>query len=1268
MEELTMKQPTTNKLRLSWLTFTFGSNLLVLPLSGALAATPTPTDLADIPLANSSAVTVLPNIFFILDNSGSMHSNYMPDYVNDTDAGYCRSGQVYSCGRFSCSWSSTSTCQEGDPPFNASAFNSIYYNPAVTYTPPVEADKTTKKGLGTWLASSKNWTGVPIDGYGILDTGTINLTNGYPERKWCNSTALTTCKSALNGASYSYPDTTYKYENTVNGAPYYYTATVEWCSNSGLTTCQSRKTSTYKYPKYSSWSRVDIKPATTSYAKASTRTDCSGSTCTYDEEMANFANWYAWYRTRTQMMKTSMGLAFKEIRGTPDTTDPDDGKYFHSRVGYTTISYAGTTAGTSFLPLDAFDSTQRSTFYSDLYAADGNSYTPLRGALSKAGRIYAGAIGYKKADGTKVDPIQYSCQKNYTILSTDGYWNTDTETSTYKALKIDGTSDVGDRDGADPCNTANITPICNDSGNCFTPTSTDPVAATTTAAKATRPECDKLKKSNTLADIAYYYYHTDLRPDTGDGKTCATRSYGKLTDCTNNVRASGTDPKLDDVATWQHMTTYTIGIGLSSTLAYQSDYKTATTGDFSQIKDGTKSWPDPTDTEDDERIDDLWHTAVNGRGKFFPADNPLELSKGLQAALSAIAAEAGEGAAAATSSLNMVQGTNGYVYLAKYQTAEWTSDILAYTFDSSNNTISTTTAWLAQGLLDAKISGTCGDAESRLIYTGATTRKTFTWADLTATERAYFDNSKLSQYADWNAATRTYAGSGELLLNYIRGHNRYEDRSRDTTWQASCPTYNRLYRNRAHVLGDIVHSQPFYVQKSWANYADTGYSSFKSGNESRAPRLYAGANDGMLHAFDANTGAEVWAYVPPLVIPGLYRLADTYYGNNHRYFVDGPTVVSDFNDGGTWKTLLVGALGKGGRGIYALDITGTSSAYPKVLWNFTAADDSGVGFSYGAPLVAKLRDGTWVVVLSSGYNNLPGQPYTGDYPTSDGKGHLYVIRASDGHLLRRIDTGVEASLGDVQISVNDRLTDATAIKAYAGDLAGNLWSFDLDSGTVHKVAALGSDTPIQAAPEVTMVQGLADQTVVYVGTGRYLGKTDIDTTSASNVNLKQQYIFGIKDDGVHTVVQSELTEASSTRLDWSTGYGWYYKLGTNELVYLAPSLYQGTLAVASVIPTAEACKPGGSGNLYQFDNRSGELFKKSEFSAPPAGFTWYTYTSSSGSKSAGLIVSTADGKTPSIVSRATGGDGGGSSCTDGGPACHNLATGDRIMWRELPSE
>lgn len=1154
--------------------------------AGSMTAGAGTTDLADIPLANATTVTLLPNIQFILDDSGSMGWDYMPDYVTDN---YCRDNRTADNNMDA----GLDSCDPGDPPYSASAFNGSYYNPMINYEPPRNADGSIKTPVDTTKNTVSPWDKVPKDGYKIQSTSSINLVTEFPERVACKNPTDDVnggnCRTQLDASNnWIYPDATYDELKTRYGAPYYYNVTVEWCSqrdSSGtyknfgkVGTCQTKKTSTYKYPRYTGWSRVNIVSTTTSYPGP------NSTTRTYEQEMNNFANWYAWYRTRLQMMKTSVGLAFVDVRGTP-TGATDDLDKFHARVGFTAISDTGATDGAKFLTINNFDATQKTSFYSKLYAQGAGSWTPLRGALMKAGKIYGGVLG--------TDPVQYSCQRNFTILSTDGYWNTDTETATYGPFKLDG-SLVGDQDK-----------------------------------DANTPSWDKLAKANTLADVAYYYYHTDLRP-------------GTCTICTDNVPPSGTNNDVDDVAQHQHMTTFTIGLGVDGTLNYQDGYKTSTSGDYFDIVQGTKYWPDPIANSGDERIDDLWHAAVNGRGTYFSARDPASLVNGLQKALGAMEGASGSGAAAATSNLQPEVGDN-YIYIANYRTVYWDGELSAYTIDLSNGGISDTATWQASALLDAKI-GTAGDTDTRTIYTGESVLKNFGWATLTAGEQAYFNNSQLSQYADWDASQIT-AGTGENLLKYIRGHNRYEDQDRD----ASFGTYSRLYRDRAKILGDIVHGQPVYVQAARYGYADTGYSAYKTATATRAGTVYASANDGMLHAFDSENGEERWAYIPPVVMPDLWRLADDTFPDNHHFFLDGPMSVSDIYTGSAWKTILVGGLGKGGRGYYALDITDPSS--PAVLWNYTKDNNENLGYSYGVPMVTKLADGTWVVVLTSGYNNVePG----------DGKGYLFVLNAATGALIKTIETGegntgLPSGLARINLKVPDFELDNTAQGAYGGDLYGNMYAFDLEAGTSRKVISLGSDQPITAAPELGEIDG---KTVLFFGTGRYLGSDDLDDTQT-------QAIYAVKDAGT-TASKDDLQEQTlstygSSRsitdnpVDWSAQSGWYVNLpDEGERVHIEAQLYFGTLVVASIVPTADECQPGGYSWLYFLDYRSGSAVEGStemgqRYTSPIVGLTVAKLPGGTPV----VYPITADGAKPPAKDLPIDTSGGGTG------------SGRRVMWREL---
>ena len=802
---------------------------------------------------------------------------------------------------------------------------------------------------------------------------------------------------------------------------------------------------------------------------------------------------------------------------------------------------------------------------------------------------------YAGVTTTYADPVQYSCQRNFTILATDGYWN-------------DSYSGIGNPDGA-----------------------TD----------VTLPSLDGLDTSNTLADVAYHYYHTDLRSG-----TCSSPDV-----CTDNVPPSGTNASVDDTAQHQHMTTFTIGLGVDGTLTYDEAYKTSTSGDYFDIKQGTRNWPEPT-ANTQETIDDLWHAAVNGRGTYFSTQDPSALEGGLKKALNSIDSTTGSGAAAATSNLQPTTGDND-IYIATYRTLKWDGEMSAYSVDLNNGAISGTTAWQADALLKAKIT-TAGNGDSRVIYTAnGTTRTLFKEGSggLTASQLAYFDNTKLSQYSSWTTAQQSAAAAG-LLVNYLRGQDRYENQDRDAAYGA----YERLYRDREKVLGDIIHSQPIYVKAPPHDFSDAGYGSFKSANADRLPTLYAAANDGMLHAFDTATGQERWAYVPPMVLPELWRLADADYANNHRFYLDGPLTISDAYIGSSWKTVLIGAMGKGGRGYYALDIT--DPADPKPLWNFTAATNNNVGYSYGTPYIAKLGDGTWVAIVTSGYNNIPEDS---EYPGADGKGYVFVLNLANGSVIKTIPTNVGSTtdpsgLARLNVKVADFSVDNTVVGAYGGDLLGNMWRFDLDAGTATKLAAFGSGKPIMAAPEIAEVEG---KKAVYFGTGRYLGEDDLTDAGV-------QTIYGIKDDSTTTVtstsqlVQQTVSGSGTTRdisanpVDWSVKFGWYVNLPDNgERVTIDPQLYFGTLVFASTVPTASECQPGGYGWLYQLNFKTGGNVK----SDTPAGMRFT-------SPIVGLTVSKLPTGTPVIYPITADGKKPAPTELEIAPSA-SAAGAKRVLWREL---
>lgn len=756
--------------------------------------------------------------------------------------------------------------------------------------------------------------------------------------------------------------------------------------------------------------------------------------------------------------------------------------------------------------------------------------------------------------------------------------------------------------------------------------------------------------SDSLADVAMYYYQTDLRDSSLSNCTGALGT----SVCDNNVKAIG-----DDTALWQHMSTYTLSLGQSGTLTYDAAYQTQSSGDFYDLKVGNKNWPVPSSDAGAVNIDDLWHAAVNGRGRYFSATDPTSLSSALAATLSTITAQVGSSSAAATSTLQPVEGDNG-VYIAQFKSSEWVGDVRAYKLDVTTGTVTTSKLDASGNLVDAadwSASDQLGTSTTRRIYyfkagTGNTgSLREFTYANLSSdglngnVDNACNKTPALTQCSSISGTALADVNSGTNMVSFLRGQPQAQ------------------YRTRTHVLGDIVNSSPVYVRKPVFNYTENNYATWKAGKSDRAATIYVGANDGMLHAFDATNGTERWAYIPGILLPNLYQLGDQYYESKHQFFVDGTPVIGDVydpngaSDATKWRTILVGGFNAGGKGYYALDVT--DPANPIALWEFK---DSRLGYSYGNPIITKRADGTWVVAFTSGYNN------------ADGGGHLFVVNALTGALATAdvYDTGEGTSanpsgLGKLNAFV-EYDTENLVRRFYAGDLLGNVWRFDIDGVTApfrsaFKLAQLlynGTAQPITTQVQLAeFTSNGATYDVVYVGTGQYLGRTDVSSTA-------QQSIYAIKDTLSSTSlgdVRSTMTArtvatsgtvrtiAASVTMDWAASNGWYVDLATSgERVNVDPSLAFNVLTVAGNIPgnTATDCENAGSGTswLYQLDVTTG-LGQASYLSAMVAGLA---------------TVQLPSGKGVTIVTRT--------DAQVGPPATSNSANGTlgqprRSSWREL---
>ncbi|MGX8881888.1 pilus assembly protein [Methylovorus sp. SPW-M1] len=1231
---------------LTWLTLLTATNA-----SAAL------TDIAAAPISNNSGTVVKPNVMFVLDDSGSMDFNFLPDNVFRVPNGNNILGDslYYDCrlvsgGSTKCNGGNidgTSMIEGGAPPFYSYRFNQAYYNPNITYTPPVNpCDPSTN--LPTQNSSQTNvWAAVRVNGLALgsscgQTSATVKLVSGFPELVYCDPNNNSDCKR--NGIDYrasgsyddyDFPDNartspytstagTYRVPKTKSdSSPHYYDIIpIEYCKKADLKDCsvQSAATATYsvpsyarycntetnagradnppvnacqatyvlassfKYVRYGKFKRVNIVSGAT-FPKADSRTDCSGSTCSYAEEMTNFANWYAYYRTRMMNMKSSAGRAFSSL----------DDAY---RVGFITLN----TASNKFLKLDTFNATNKKTWYQRLYGMDPSGGTPLREALSRVGRYYGG-----KTNGinsmTTDDPVQYSCQQNFTILTTDGYWNGN------KGVMLDGATLISNEDSKDE-------------------------GYSTRADGAYDGGLSGSKE--TLADVAMYYYKTDLRPSMA----------------ASDLLKSPTDSNNE-----QHMVTFTLGLGLNGELDYDPYYQTPQ-GDFKDIIDGVRNWPVPV-ADTLTAVDDLWHAAVNGRGRYFSASDPSAVTSGLQTALAAVNTKSTDASAATTSTPNLTSGDN-YAFNSTYRTVKWDGEVVASTIDLTTGLASSSNLWSAQSQLDAK-GGI--DTDTRTILKMNTSRVLvkFDPATLSSTELLLFTNqcSKLSQCPVLNSPTQAIANNPTHLINFLRGQSQHENVG--TTPQAS-----KAFRDREHVLGDLANSIPAYVKApryNFGDYVSPSYGTFKTANINRPATLYVGGNDGMLHAFNADTGAERWAFVPRTVMSNMYALADKNYSSKHKYYVDGSPIVMDIFAGGGWKTILVGGLNGGGRGYYALDVT--NPADPKGLWEFCSDSnvcdvaDENLGYTFGNPVIGKLPNGTWVVMVTSGYNNVtPG----------DGKGYLYVLNALTGALIRKVSTGVgdtttPSGLSRISGWSDNGNADATITQVYGGDLLGNVWRFNMSDYNVTTLAQLkygNTAQPITTKPELAAISGSTAH-IVYVATGSYLGLTDLTTTGV-------QTIYALRDTGtaISNARTNPITISKSGNTATVSGTGvngsWYADLPTTgERVFVNPQLGLGTLVVASGIPSGDACSPGGDSWIYFFDYKTGR-FTTSGTSAQG------TYNSSGGLVT-GLSLYTLPNGTLRYSTSTVGGDTTKTITTGGSVATSGSSlTPTRSSWREITTE
>ncbi len=905
-------------------------------------------------------------------------------------------------------------------------------------------------------------------------------------------------------------------------------------------------------------------------------------------------------------------------------------------------------------------SSNRSTLVSSIAGVSPNGYTPLAEALHEIGRYFVGHAGTTNPGNQSSDSCTVNGQYdgNLTLYPGTGDATTKDDDTVFHNAPSYSDSSAG-------------SPICYFCQKNFAVLLTDG-----------RPTKDRdINSSSGLTDYDKDCVGADPACDTYDRKDSSlgydyeTGSYD-ASDYMDDVAKALYDmdlrPDIDDASgdeVKNNITTYTIGFA------------------------------------DDQVMNDplMQDTADNGGGEFKTAADAAALATAFDDTMDSILGQTGSASAVSFNSTTL--GTDTSVYLALFDTDRWSGDLIAYGLNPSTGVVNSSSAWKAATKLDAR--DLAANARTILTYNagdGIAFNATTVTA-LAAGNDIYDDLA-------YGAAVGTKDAVVTARLNYIRG-----DRTNEGSDSGD-------YRTRDSRLGDIVHSTPVYVGEPIVGWPDGGafpdgnpdqlYSVFKYNNRNRTGIVYVGANDGMLHGFNASTGQEVLAYIPSMVYSdvetdGLHYLTNQNY--QHQYYVDmSPTVsdayikttAADTTDG--WTTVLIGSLGAGGKGLFALDVTNPANfseanAADLVLWEFTHAS---LGYTYSKPVVAKMENGEWAVIFGNGYGSTGG----------NGTAKLFIVfleRGLDGTWTQTstdatdyhvIDTGVGTSGDPNGLSspaVVDTDGNGVADRVYAGDLYGNLWAFDLsatsgitntNNGWVSAYKSGSSPAPLfsgnSGQPITTTPLVINHPTesnnsngknlMVYFGTGQYLTSADVSSTPDT------QSFYGVWDHGTGSLDRTDLIPQNiidhaadnavpdgvrvmtAETVDYNSGAdGWYIDFDQSsdpgERIVVNATLRGDNIYFNTLVPSSAPCSGGGYGWLMVVDASSGGAPEEAAFD----------YSGNDVIDSADYIEGVTDGTdgdgNPVTVDRAPSG-----SRHEGGVPAESAFLGDRQYTTDTDTE
>jgi type IV pilus assembly protein PilY1 len=715
--------------------------------------------------------------------------------------------------------------------------------------------------------------------------------------------------------------------------------------------------------------------------------------------------------------------------------------------------------------------TGRAQLITDFNAITPETWTPLAETLYEIGLYFRGWPSYFNSGVTYTSPIEYSCQRNYVIIITDGESTQDRNSILANGATAHGKNypAIGDRDGdrREPIGAAND-PHYADSG------------------------------SDYLDDVARYLYETDLRTDMS----------GK-----------------------QNIVTYTIGFTINNDL--------------------------------------LNRTAEQGHGKYFYSQNAQELASAFQNIIDEILSKTSSFVAPVVPVSRMERTQSGdKIYLALFkpiQNGMWSGNIKKYgiaqqyssdytikpgdiigannrlALDSSGQFYETTHSyWTSSGVLDGGDAQKGGVGEvlmnrdytvfdpstgkPRKIYTYNTTVKN---SNLTHSSNVFSATNITPSMLGLGSDSDSIAQNArDKLIKFIYGYDAYDDDGNGVTDE-----------KKDWILGAFLHSRPLVLHYGTS---DTSQSV-----------IFAGSNDGMLHAFDDSSGAELWGFIPPNVLNNLHALHEDVL----QSFVDGSpkAYVTRDSSGTINKAILIFGERRGGNRYYALDVT-TPSA-PKYLWeinpDLTDSPYAEMGQTWSTPYVGKIAYGTgekWVAFVGGGYDD--GQDNA--IPPADLKGRaVYVIDVLDGSLIKRFShaeiSGMTYSFPSDIMRI-DTTDDLKIDRLYVGDMGGRMWRFDIGdpnpaSWTGKIVFTGASGTKIFYPPDVTMEMGGYE--MLFFGTGdreNPKGTSPVDrlyaikdknlSTSLTESNLYDVTADELQADGTTDARKAEILQALRNSSGW----------------------------------------------------------------------------------------------------------------------------------------